>query len=397
VARFETEAGRRADWRVRALSALAALATTIALQPARLADRLDAVAFDLQVRLLRARGATDKVRFDPNVVIVGLDAPGAQAIDGPPSPTQQALGAALAGIVSAGPRITVIDVALPGGSNDSNARGLDNALVEGFVRARDASDIVLLLEPDTAGHFRPPPASLMTAASHADRAPAISVAAYPKDVDRVVRRHDPSTAPAGHQTFIGVIARRIGRAERAEQGGWIDFTRGAPFSYVPIEYVVRWHRTGDAERLRAVFAGRIVLIGAVQPRQNRWAQPVNLAGWQDSNDDPPGVVLHAQAVRTLIGAGFVQPIATWIAAGLAVALALLAFTPAIALNWALLAVGMLAAFAWTTVQHADGYFVSIGGAFIAGLLAAGIRTSIDLGIAPRARHPRARPASGSGT
>ncbi|MFN3564948.1 MAG: CHASE2 domain-containing protein, partial [Burkholderiaceae bacterium] len=192
------------------------------------------------------------------------------------------------------------------------------------------------------------------------------------DVDGVVRR--APTGDAALPTVVEAVARGLGRTVVTE--GWIDFTRGAPFAYVPLEYVARWHRTGDAERLRAVFGDRIALVGDVLPGAQRVALPVRLAAWE-SGRHAPRVVAHAQALRSLVGAGWVRPAAGWIEFGLAFAFALAAVPASARLRWSLLVAGAVAVFVWTAALHAEGRFVPIGHAAISGAAAAVLRAALE--------------------
>lgn len=373
MGRFDAAAVHRARLRTGAASACGALALTAALAAlpwtARLAAQVDACAFDAQVRWIRLRGAPETFRFEPDIAIVGVDAASLRAIGAArlvDRHATEALGAALAGIASAAPRATVIDLTLPapGAGDDS-----DGTLREDIAQASAVAPLVLVAQRDAAGRFLRPPADLVEAAGGADS----SVLGAPIDAsDGVVRR---VPAPVGGlPSIVEVVARRLGRADPA--GGWIDFTRGAPFAYVPLEYVARWQRTADAERLRALFGGRVVLVGDLLPGTPRVRLPLPLADW-DPGSEVPLVVAHAQALRSLAGAGFVRPAAGWIPLALAFAFALAALPANAALRWSALAAGALATFVWTAALHAEGRFVPPGHAAIAGVLAVVLRAALD--------------------
>ncbi|MEW5879083.1 MAG: CHASE2 domain-containing protein [Pseudomonadota bacterium] len=369
--RVEAAAARRARLRTGVASACGALAATAAFATlpwtSRWADYVDVAAFDAQVRWIRLRGAPEAIRFEPDVAIVGVDAASLNAIGAMRVADRQAveaLGAALAGVASAAPRAIVIDLTWP-------ADGAGDALRDGVARASAIAPVVFVVQRDASGRSVLPPADALEAVRHA-AAPALGAPLDAVDVDGVLRR-----APAGDATLptvVEAVARGIGRTGVTE--GWIDFTRGAPLAYVPLEYVARWRRTGDAERLRAVFGDRIVLVGDVLPGAQRVALPVRLAAWE-SGRRASRVVAHAQALRSLVGTGFVRRAAGWIELGLAFAFALAALPASALLRWSLLAGGAVAVFVWTAALHAEGRFVPLGNAAIAGAAAAVLRAALE--------------------
>lgn len=373
MGRFDAAAVHRARLWTGAASACGALALTAALAAvpwtSRWAAHVDAVAFDAQVRWIRLRGAPETFRFEPDIAIVGVDAASLHAIGATrlaDRRTGEALGAALAGIASVGPRVIVIDLA-------PSAYGADarSVLLDAIVQASAEAPVVLVAQRDASGRFLPPPGDLLEAARHG-ASPVLGAPLDAIDVDGIARR-----APArvgALPTIVEAVARRLGRADAA--GVWIDFTRGAPFAHVPLEYAARWHRTGDAERLRAVFGDRIVLVGDLLPGAQRVELPLPLASWQPGKE-VPRVVAHAQALRSLVGAGFVRPAAGWIPIALAFAFALIAALPNAMLRWAALAAGALAVFVWAGALHAQGRFVPLGRAAIAGVLAVVLRAVLD--------------------
>lgn len=368
--RVQAAAARRARLRIGAASVCAALAATAALATlpwtSRWAEYVDVAAFDAHVRWIRLRGAPQATRFDPDVAIVGVDAASLSAVGAVRIEDRQAveaLGAALAGIASAAPRAIVIDLPWP-------ADRAGDALLDGVARASAVAPVVLVVERDASGRLLSQPAYAFDARNVA--APALGSALDAVDVDGIVRR-----VPAGDAalpTVIEAVARRLGRAGATE--GWIDFTRGAPFAHVPLEYVARWHRTGDRERLRAVLGDRIVLVGDLLPGARRVALPVRLAAWEPG-ERAPRVVVHAQALRSITGAGLVRPAAGWIGLGLAFAFALAAVPASARLRWSLLAAGAVAAFVWTAAIHEQGRFVPLGHAATSGVAAAVLRAALE--------------------
>jgi class 3 adenylate cyclase len=79
-------------------------------------------------------------------------------------------------------------------------------------------------------------------------------------------------------------------------------------------------------QLAQAFAGKPVLLGSVLPFEDRQVQPVNLAEWEPGNGgNVPGVLVHAQILRSLLNGGLlVAADGRWVAV-LALACSLLWF------------------------------------------------------------------------
>lgn len=385
---FDRRIGRRAAW----IAALSGLAVAAIAAAAQVAARFDTAVFDRQVQIVRAAGVASPPAA-AQVALVGIDQATYAAIAEPFALMHRSLGAALEGIAAGGARLVALDIVLADRSYDALVPGLDAALIRGLVRAREAGGVLFVLEPDSAGRMRPPLESFISAAGHRDDAPALVTAMFPPDHDGVVRRYDPRLSAPGLPTLAAAVAQRLGRGDRV-RAGWIDYVHGAPFSYVPLIDVLRWQREGDVARLRQAFGNRVVLVGSVVPYVDRVAQPVRLVGWEYPDTAPPGVVVHAQAVRSLLGAGLVAPAPWPLAAALVIAFAALAAVPQVTKRWAYFAGAVAVTFFGGAVLHAYGTFVAPGAAWIAGFVAAGLRTAFDVNAARASRARLARTFGG---
>jgi adenylate cyclase len=210
-------------------------------------------------------------------------------------------------------------------------------------------------------------------------------AQLPVDGDGVVRRYDPRLSAPGLQTLAGELSQRLGREREGGAPGWIDYTRGSAFSYVPLIDVVAQARAGRDQQLRDQFEGRVVLIGSVLPYVDRVAQPVSLIAWEYPPTAPPAVVVHAQLLRSILGAGLIRAPSGWLSALAALALAAIACMPAVGWRWLALSLAAVAGFCLATVLHALGWRIGLAGPLAAGLFAVGLRTSLDVASARRER------------
>ena len=116
--------------------------------------------------------------------------------------------------------------------------------------------------------------------------------------------------------FAAEIARKAGRQSRE---GLIDFSVGGLIRYIPIQQVLEWQETNNVNELRRQFAGKVVLIGTVARSQDRWKLPVGLSDWerggtgtgeQELDTKQPGVTIHYQVLRNLLGDGLLTPLAS---------------------------------------------------------------------------------------
>lgn len=233
-------------------------------------------------------------------VLVAADEASLEAFPEPIALWHRYLGGILAGLADARPLAIGVDIELPPRSQDALKPGLDLALSKGLLAAARAAPLVIARNVDEGGRVKPIHAPFLALAG----ANGSGLSTWPLDADDVVRRFDERQGADGAAvpTLAGVLARRLGREGGA---GMIDFTLGAAFSYIPLHQVWAWVEAGDQARLRAAFGGRVVLVGGVFPFVDRHRQPVNLAGWESEGGAAPGLLLHAQALRSLLGPGLI--------------------------------------------------------------------------------------------
>lgn len=342
---------------------LVGLVAAVAAVAVGLAERLDAIAFDAETALVRTVSPTSA----DDVIVVGIDQRTVDSISAPIALWHAELGAGLGAVARAAPRLIALDVVLPERSMGPFGTGLDIALLKGIVAARDraTSGVVLALQPDANGRIRPIYLPFLTAAGDN----AAGAALYRVEIDGAVRFFDPEVS-----TFVAVAAARLGTPASA---GYIDYTRGGLFSYVPLAEVIRRGDAGDVDWLAQRFAGKVVVIGSVLPQLDRRRQPVSLAGWEPGYVEPPATLIHAQALRTALAGGFIAEAARAVSLALLMAFALVALvTPTIA-RWLGLALAFAASFAAAAAGLRTGWHLPIASAWIAGAFAAAARSAHD--------------------
>lgn len=278
---------------------------------------LDLSLLDLKFALLAAHAPLPAA---DSIAVVGLDEPSLDSLAEPQSLLLRPLASALTGIVSAKPRAIGLDMVLPDRSYDAFAPGSDVAMVGALLAARRDVPIVAGITTRDDGSVREIAPAVRAAAGRS------GLALLPVDQDGRVRRFDERLGVDDKPvpTLVGELARVL---DLHVEHGVIQYALGNGYDYVPLRQVLDWSANGDRPALERAFGGRIVLIGAVLPYEDRFAQPVPLARW-DRVRDAPGVLVHAQALRSLEADAIVRPAGAPMQALLLALAASLWFVPA---------------------------------------------------------------------
>lgn len=268
---------------------------------------LDLKLLDLQFAVLR-RIAPKPAAETP--VLIAADEATLAAFPEPIALWHRYLGGIFSTLATVRPRAVGVDIELPQRSQDALVPGSDLALTRGLLALKQSTPLVIARNVDELGRVKPMYPPFLALAGQ----DGSGLATWLLDADDRVRRFDERQGVNGAAvpTLPGVMARRLGRDSAP---GLIDFALGEPFMYVPMHEVWRWIADGDQRRLQDAFGGRVVLIGGVFPFTDRHRQPVNLAGWEADDGAAPGLLLHAQALRSLLGDGLIRTAApTWVLA-----------------------------------------------------------------------------------
>lgn len=302
----------------------------------------------------------------PEVVVVGIDDATLARTPEPMALWHPHLGRAIAGIAQARPLALGVDVILPDRSYDALVAGYDRLLLRGIIEARRSVPTVFGLTIGKTGAPRPVFPPFLSAAGP----DGAGYALWKLDADGSVRRFDERLDVAGEvvETLSGQLARRLNRVPGQ---GLIDYSRGAAFDYIPFHDVLDWVAAGDAGRLSSAFAGKPVLVGSVAIFEDRQLQPVELAAFNEAGDRRvPGVLVHAQVLRSILGGTLIRPApppAILAAALLAALLWLWPLRPLRAAAW-VAAVG-LAGFAGAALLLRAGHHLPLAGVMATGSVA----------------------------
>lgn len=255
------------------------------------------------------RYAPPPVRKD--VVIVGIDEATLQQFAEPFALWHGHIGTFLRGMALAKASVVGLDVVLPSRSFDSVLPGSDAKLLGGLVAARPLVPVVLGTSADDTGQPLPIYAPFVTLAGAGGTGSLLLA----PDADHVVRRFNENLGAAGQPipSLAGQMLRKL-NPRAVPQPGLINYALGGFPRYIPLQQVNQWVDAGDVAPLAQAFAGKPVLLGSVLPFEDRQIQPVNLAGWEpDNGHNVPGVLVHAQALRSLLNGGLaVQVGESWV-------------------------------------------------------------------------------------
>lgn len=263
------------------------------------------------------------------IVIVGIDDATFAAFPEPFALWHARLAVILEGIGQAEPQAVGLDVELPQRSYDFILPGQDLILYTALRELASHTPLVLARGVDASGKLRPLHLPFAIAAGAGN----IGLSAFPLDIDGAVRRFDEFLDEKNRTTpsLAGNLVRRLGHPV---ESGLIDFTLGPAMTYVPVQDVWQWTQQGKLDRLRNAFRGRIVLLGSVLPFEDQHQVSVPLAAWRQDTRSA-GILVHAQALRSLLGPGLVRQAPSWADPALALIGSLLWFAGARA-GWALI-------------------------------------------------------------
>jgi len=269
------------------LAPLAMACACMALARSAPLERLQLQWLDVSFRLLR-QVQPEAARVE--VAIVGVDQASIDASGKPFALMLDEFALGLDGLRRGGAAGVGVDLVFPAASFAHLVPGAARRLALAIGRLRAAAPLVL--GHAGAGSPQGDAASLYAAMAGTG---GLGLLLVPADRDGVLRR----MGSAELRSDLLLAPRLAARLGQPPQPGIVDFSLGAPFGYVPLHTVAALARAGDDAALRRHFAGKLVLLGAVLPDQDRQRLPLGLAAWE-AGTGSAGVVFQAQALRSLM-------------------------------------------------------------------------------------------------
>ncbi|MES2263945.1 MAG: adenylate/guanylate cyclase domain-containing protein [Pseudomonadota bacterium] len=338
----------------------------------------------LDPRLLDAQFALNRRYFPQavrnDVVLVGIDEAFLDTVEEPLALSHRYLAQFLDAASGAGATVIALDLVLPEKRFDTLVSTRDpefdfhRTLLAGLMRTLPRSKLVLAKVWDIErGHYRDIQIDYAAVLNtQQGQVEALASALFCSDDDTRIRRYpDPSwncLPDRSAHTLASEAAAAMGT--RQSWHGLINYQIGAEFNYLPLQEVLRLANNGGQARLRELFASKAVLLGTVQDDTDLVNLPVALASWRPGIRRLPGVLAHAQAVRSMLNNGFIEPLEIgwqWL---MALAGALFWFHAAVTrklLLVLLLSLGLLAA---SNVLLRQGFWIAPGAMLMSAWLSA---------------------------
>ncbi|MES2945999.1 MAG: adenylate/guanylate cyclase domain-containing protein [Pseudomonadota bacterium] len=272
--------------------------------------------YDQSMQLLR------KITHQPvanDVLIIAADEESFRAFDEPFALWHKRLGALVDAMVVAQPSVLGLDIVLPAKSFNSVIPDIDRELMLPLLRARGKLKLVVAqtLDEDLK------PRAIFPGFVALIGAQQLASAVVCFDDDSVVRRVMAAQCGAGTgkeaddtypQSLAERMATELGTPRRGQ--GLIDFRTGDAFTTISMAQVLKWHADGEVQKLQSVFAGKPVLVGVVLPLEDRLRIPVPLFAAEPGNTRVPGVMLHAQILRSALNHGYIKTVPRWLVSAL---------------------------------------------------------------------------------
>ena len=277
-----------------------------------LVSLLERLSFDLQMETMRKLHPR-KAKVEP--VLIGIDEASEDDFEEPLAMWHEHLGKTMRALAASKPAVVGVDIVLPPKSYDKIKPGLDRALLTALHEFKQVAPLVVAQSVTRTGFIAPVHTPFLRMLG--DETFAIDKVV--EDPDRVPRRFvEADVVNTGtFPVFAAEIARKLGRQVGE---GFIDYSVGGLIDYIPIQRVLEWQAAGNANELQRQFAGRVVLIGSVLRTQDRWRLPVAMSVWEKGapggdeealNKEQPGVTVHFQVLRNLLGDGLLRPLSVF--------------------------------------------------------------------------------------
>lgn len=177
----------------------------------------------------------------------------------------------------------------------------------------------------------------------------------------------------GNTTFASEISAAAGL--RKDWSGLINYRLGDKFTYTPIQEVLKLSEQGDTARLKARFGGKIVLLGSVLDNHDLLDLAVPMAEFRPDDKHVPGVLAHAQILRSMLNQGLIQPVSKLLLLPLCVLFALLWFGEPVMVKFLILLLSIAGMLLLSGFLLHQAYWLPPSAAMLTGVLAFGGRSA----------------------
>ncbi len=327
-------------------------------------------ALDLEFQALRPMPVAPHA---DRVVVVGIDSRSIASITEPVGLWHGHLARYLESLALAGPAVAALDIVLPDRSFEGVAPGLDRTLLRSLITTRRVFPTVLAI---TINEDRRPRGLHPSFIAAAGTKPGFAL--WSLDHDGKIRRYEDDLGAFGESvnTLVAEVARHLGLRPTS---GYVDFSLGEGFDYIPFKDVLDAGERKDSAWLQSKFAGKAVLLGMVLPFTDAVRVPISIARWDVAENDTPGVLIHAQALRSMLAGRMIERASPGLVALITFAIAVLGLFATTPWRASLVAAAMVLSFpALATALLRAGHFVPLAWPLFAGLVAVALREGVNV-------------------
>ncbi len=254
-----------------------------------------------------------------DVVVIGIDEETYQFIPEPFALWHAHLGKLFQALAVGKPSVVGLDFSFPDRSYDTVLPGSDKKLLTGMLALKQVAPLIISITIDETGKTRQVYPPFLSVAGKDAQAFVL----WSLDKDRVVRQYKPMLDLQGKA--LPTLAGSMAKYQQLDLNeGYIDFSIGEKINYIPLQQLLTLFDQQDFAHLQRLLKDKAIVIGTVLPFEDRHYQPVNLAAWEQENRNyVPGLLIHVQALRSLMHKGFIKPISKAYELGLIVLISLL--------------------------------------------------------------------------
>lgn len=284
---------------------LAVLLTCIVVLILPLANFLDRQWMDQQFAFIKSY-VPGPVSDD--IVIIGIDEDTVDSYYEPLGLWHPHIAKVATGLSTLETKGVMLDFIFQGRSyNEILTRNFDDLLAIGLRNLRVNTNLVVVRGLDDNEEYRLILPELLSVI----REENTGLALVDKDSSGIVRTFvTTQKSPKGEfTTFVGNMANKL---NLPVHDGYINYSLGDAFDYIPMHVVSGWIDSENISMLRERFSQKIVLLGTVLTTSDRHLVPLPIAAWEPYSNKVPGILIHAQALRSILNNSMIKPINSWI-------------------------------------------------------------------------------------
>jgi len=269
----------------------------------KLTNSLDLFFLDFQYNFLREY-IVKKAPLENEVVLIGIDENTYYQFKEPFSLWHDHLGSLFSALAVSNATVFGVDLTFPDRSYNHILPEHDQKLLKGMINLKRKAPFVLGITIEQNGKARKVYAPFLSIAGKDGQGFVL----WKQDQDHIVRRYYRNLGRKDTK-FPTLVSQMASYLSYNAPSGLINYLQGGAVNYIPLQDVLKWYKEKNFKKLKNTFHDRAVLIGSVLPFEDRHYQPVNLAAWeQENNNYVPGVLIHLQALRNILNNGLIHEV-----------------------------------------------------------------------------------------